>query len=156
MRRVPLAIFVPLLFAACGGGGQDQTPVRPDSVAMALEQYSPAVFDTITWATDTAQTNRGAVVWSFSCVKCHGETGHGDAKMVVDADPEQPGMQPDTIVPPDFHMTDWRFRNDKEGLIKYIFSGNEKRMPHWGIVGLPPRDVDAVATYIQKMLVGTN
>jgi mono/diheme cytochrome c family protein len=147
MRRVPFALVVPMLLGACSGGAeQEQAQVaRPDSVAMALEQYSPALFDTITWSTDTAQTNRGSIVWTFSCKKCHGETGSGDARMVVDGD---------TITPPDFHTPGWRFANDREGLLKYIYSGNDKRMPHWGIEGLKPRDVAAVATYIQTMLVG--
>ena len=147
MRRVPLALLVLLLLVACGSGAQDQTEVaRPDSVAMAmaLEQYSPALFDSITWAADTAQTNRGAVVWTFSCKKCHGDTGRGDARLVVEGD---------TIVPPDFHMAGWRFASDRAGLLKYIYTGNEKRMPHWGIEGLKPRDMAAVATYIQTMLI---
>jgi mono/diheme cytochrome c family protein len=147
MRRVPLALLVLLPLVACGGGTQDQTEVaRPDSVAMAmaLEQYSPALFDSITWAADTAETNRGAVTWIFSCKKCHGETGHGDARLVVEGD---------TIVPPDFSVAGWRFATDREGLLKYIYTGNEKRMPHWGIEGLKPRDMAAVATYIQTMLI---
>lgn len=145
MRRVTLALLVPLVMAACGGDTQDQAVVaRPDSVAMALEQYSPALFDTITWATDTAETNRGAVVWTFSCKKCHGETGRGDPHLVVESD---------TIVPPDFHTPGWLYAADREALLKYIYMGNDRRMPHWGIEGLKPRDVAAVATYIQKMLV---
>jgi len=155
MRRVPIALVVPLLLAACSGGDRDQAAVsRPDSVAMALEQYSPALFDTITWATDTAQTNRGAVVWTFSCKKCHGETGSGDGRMVLEVMDSATGtMVPDTIKPLNFHTPGWRFATDREGLVKYIYSGNDRRMPHWGIEGLKPRDVAAVATYIQTMLV---
>jgi mono/diheme cytochrome c family protein len=145
MRRVPFAVVLPLLLAACSSGEPEQAAVaEQDSVAMALEQYSPALFDTITWATDTAQTNRGAVVWQFSCRKCHGDVGRGDARMVVEGD---------TLVTPDFHAPGWRFATDREGLLKYIYSGNDRRMPHWGMEGLKPRDVAAVATYIQTMLV---
>jgi hypothetical protein len=99
-----------VLLAACGGSGQDEAAVRPDSVAMALEQYSPALFDTIQWPADSAQVNRGGVVWAFSCRKCHGDAGKGDANMV---------MGTDTIRPPDF-TTQWRLGTDNEALVKYI------------------------------------
>lgn len=145
MRRVALALMIPLLAAACGKGAApaDQQAAGPDSVGMALAQYSPAIFDSIQWKGDSAQINRGAVVWTFSCRKCHGETGAGDAKFVVEND---------TIVPPDFHTTGWRFLSDSEGLRKYIYAGNDKKMPHWGIEGLKARDVDAVTGYIIKVL----
>jgi mono/diheme cytochrome c family protein len=144
---------VPLLLAACGGGGQGGEAARPDSVGIALEQYSPTLFDTISWTADSAAANRGSVVWTFSCRKCHGETGHGDGHFVVEVkDTASDAMVPDTITPPDFTTPGWRFAADKEGLIKYIYSGNDKQMPHWGIQGLKPRDIDAVANYIQKVL----
>lgn len=144
MRRGSLALLVLPLLAACGGSGQDEAAVRPDSVAMALEQYSPALFDTIQWSADSAKINRGGVVWAFSCKKCHGAEGLGDANMVVGTD---------TLRPPNF-TTQWRFGSDKEQLLKYIYSGNDKAMPHWGIEGLKPRDIDAVAGYIMQNLIG--
>jgi mono/diheme cytochrome c family protein len=111
---------------------------------MALEQYSPALFDTIQWASDSSQTNRGGVVWAFSCKKCHGQLGKGDAGMVLNGD---------TLRPPDF-TTQWRFGSDTQALIKAIYAGNEAGMPHWGISGLKPRDISAVAAYVEKNIVG--
>ena len=133
-----------LLLAACGGDAREQTAAPPDSVAIALAQFEPARFDTITWTSDTARTNRGAVVWNFSCKKCHGQIGRGDGGMVVEGD---------TIRPPDF-TTSWRFGTDEEAVIRYIFAGNAERMPHWGIQGLAERDIHAVTGYILKHLVG--
>lgn len=149
MRRVPLALIVPMLLVACSQGGtQDEEPAAAatDEVAQALETYSPATFDTIAWSTDTAQTNRGAVVWTFSCRKCHGDTGLGDANYVLAGD---------TLTPPSFATPGWRFATDKTELVKYIYAGNANGMPHWGVQGLKPRDIDAVSAYIQKLLVPT-
>lgn len=146
MRRVPFALIGISLLLACGGEQtQEQAVVAgPDSTALALEQYTAGVFDTIAWTTDTAQTNRGAVVWTFSCRKCHGELAHGDAKFVIAGD---------TLVPPDFAQPGLRYAGDRAELMKYIFAGNQEGMPHWGIQGLKPRDIDAVSAYIQKQLI---
>lgn len=145
MRRVPFALLGISLLVACGDGQtQEQAEARPDSVALALEQFDTSVFDSITWNTDTARINRGAVVWTFSCRKCHGEVGHGDAGFVIAGD---------TLVPPDFAEPGWRLATDRLELMKYIYAGNQEGMPHWGIQGLKPRDIDAVSTYIQELLV---
>ena len=59
--------------------------------------------------------------------------------------------------------TDWRGRRfmvvdtggwdpDARGLAEYIYTGNNKGMPHWGADGIQPRDVVALATYIQQDL----
>ncbi|HSJ15180.1 MAG TPA: c-type cytochrome [Longimicrobiales bacterium] len=145
MRRL-LGLLLPLALVACAGEPEQNMAqsVGQDSVAMALASYSPSLFDSITWKADTAQTNRGAVVWMFSCRKCHGDTGHGDGGWVMDGD---------TLQPPPFDTVNWRFAEDRVELIKYIYAGNAGGMPHWGVVGLKPRDIDAVAAYIQKLLV---
>lgn len=145
MRRLPLALLVTLLLGACGGGGGEEQGMTPaDSVAMAMEQYSPALFDTITWSADSAQFNRGRIVWAYSCKKCHGEQGLGDGDEVTSGD---------TIKPPNF-ATGWRFGSDRSAVIKAIFAGTAEGMPHWGMSGLKPRDIDAVTAYILKNLVG--
>jgi mono/diheme cytochrome c family protein len=146
MRRL-LVWALPLALAACAEEPQEDpsaSTAAADSVAQALATYTPETFDSISWATDTAQTNRGAVVWMFSCRKCHGDTAAGDGHWVMDGD---------TLHPPSFQTADWRFATDRTGLVRYIYAGNASGMPHWGVVGLKPRDIDAVAAYIQTMLV---
>ena len=152
MRRVSLALVLPALLAACGGGAKQEQAAGPaaDSAALALEQYNPAVFDTISWPADSAQTNRGGVVWQFSCKKCHGQLGHGDGEGLAEL--AQAG---DTIKPPNF-STDWKFGTDRDALIKAIYAGSKEGMPHWGVSGLKPRDIDAVGAYVLQNLVGIN
>lgn len=140
-------LLFPLLLVAmggCGGGNGDaEARATVDSVALARQAFDTAAFDTITWAADSAATNRGQIVFMYSCRKCHGEGGRGDGGFV---------MNGDTLRPPSFLAPDWRFANDRAALRAYIFAGNEKGMPHWGLVGLKAKDIDAVARYIQEVL----
>lgn len=135
-----------LVLAACGGGGdrpEAADPVQADSVTLATEQFDAAVFDTLTWAADSAALNRGRVVYAFSCRKCHGTTGAGDGGFV---------LQGDTLHPPSLIAPDWKFAEDKAGLRLQVFTGNMSGMPHWGLVGLKMRDIDAVTRYILEEL----
>jgi mono/diheme cytochrome c family protein len=119
---------------------------KEDSLmAVATTAFQAAVFDTITWESDQDAIDRGAVVYSYSCSKCHGQTGLGDAGHVVGAD---------TLRPPSFKEPDWRFAGDVEGLREYIFLGNTEGMFHWGIAEnaagqtMGEKSIDAVARYL--------
>jgi mono/diheme cytochrome c family protein len=105
--------------------------------------YTPALFDTITWSSNEAAITRGKDVFNWVCAKCHGPQGHGDGGYVIEGD---------TLHPPSFVQPDWRFATNAKGLWQRIYLGNNRGMPHWGDQGLQPRDVVAVATYIQKEL----
>lgn len=132
-----------LVLGACADGG-DQPAVsadqaQADSVVFAAEQFDASVFDTITWDADTAAVARGRVVWAFSCRKCHGTTGMGDAGFV---------LRGDTLRPPSFIEPDWSLAGDPAAIHLQIFTGNTEGMPHWGLVPLPYRDIDAVTQFI--------
>lgn len=118
-------------------------PTREDSVQMAMTAFDPAAFDTISWESDQAASERGSLVFRISCSKCHGEGGAGDGGFV---------LQGDTLRPPSFLTPDWRFADDPIGLRRQIFSGNVAGMPYWGLVGLKYRDIDAVARYVTGTL----
>jgi mono/diheme cytochrome c family protein len=134
-----------IVAAGCAGGEPEgeTMEVGPDSLTIAQEAFDAAAFDTITWETDTEAEERGAVVYQYSCRKCHGERGLGDAEFV---------RQGDTLRPPSFREPDWGFASDLDGLREQVFVGNAEGMPHWGLVGLKPKDVDAVAKYILNVL----
>lgn len=114
-----------------------------DSVSMAAKAFDSTVFDTMTWKSAQDRLARGALVFRISCSPCHGAEGRGDGGMVVGKD---------TLRPPSFLAADWRYADDPVGLRRKIFSGNTKGMPHWGLVGLGYRDVDAVSRYITEVL----
>ncbi len=141
MRISPL-ILTAVFVAACGGEApepEQQDPTAADSVAAAMAQFDPAAFDTVTWESHDDAVVRGSVVFSYSCARCHGVHGEGDGGFVT---------QGDTLRPPDFTETDWRFLGDLEGLREFVYVGATGGMPHWGLEGLKYKDVDAVAKFL--------
>jgi mono/diheme cytochrome c family protein len=139
----PLGVSLLILYG-CGGGGSPQVSSgHADSVAFAQSQITVEMFDTIQWPSDSVALARGALVWSTSCQKCHGVDGSGDGGFVQGGE---------TLRPPDFRLDTWQLGHDRDGLRRQIFTGTAEGMPHWGLVGLKPRDVDAVSLYIQRTL----
>lgn len=156
LRRIPhlsaraLATGTALLvgsIAACEGappaGEAPQGPTAEDSVEMAAAQFDGSVFDTITWDSAGAAHERGSIVFTYSCAKCHGPRGFGDGGFIAEGD---------TLRPPSFHRAAFPFEGDLDGLRLQVYTGRPGGMPHWGLVGLGYRDVDAVARYILEVL----
>ncbi|HUH11750.1 MAG TPA: hypothetical protein VMK65_01515 [Longimicrobiales bacterium] len=54
--------------------------------------------------------------------------------------------------PPSLARRDWPYAGDRLGLRRQVYRGSNAGMPHWGLVGPKPRDVDAVATYIETVI----
>lgn len=139
--------FSLLLFAlsACDVPERDAAVVTSaDTVAAALATYDPAAFDTIRWESDSIALARGSDVFKWACAECHGQGGAGDGSFVNE--------QGDTLRPPSFLRPTWRFAGDHDGLRRQVFAGNAQGMPHWGLVKMLPRDIDAVTLYILKEL----
>ena len=143
MRWIIMSLAAALVFSGCASGEPPADESAADtasaSMVQAQEAYDPAAFDTITWETPEAALERGEVVYRFSCLRCHGERGLGDAGFVRGGD---------TLRPPSFREPTWRFAGDKQGIREQVFVGTLEGMPHWGLAGLGPKDIDAVATYI--------
>jgi mono/diheme cytochrome c family protein len=147
MRGTPILTLAAMGFlAACGSEPApppQEGPTATDSVQAALAQYDPTVFDSISWETPEDAVVRGSVVFSYSCVRCHGRYGEGDGGFVT---------QGDTLRPPDLTAPEWRFIDNLEVLRQFIYTGAEGGMPHWGLEGLSYRDVDAAAQFLLKGL----
>jgi mono/diheme cytochrome c family protein len=120
-----------------------QAPTRADSIGLAMQAFDTAVFDTITWESDSTAVERGRLVFRISCSKCHGSGGAGDGRFVLEGD---------TLQTPSFLAEDWRFAAAPTELRRYIFSGNVAGMPYWGLVGLKYSDIDAVARFLEGPL----
>lgn len=119
------------------------TQPRDETIPLPERTISAATFDTVTWVDEAAQLGRGKDVFGWVCAKCHGIYGRGDGGEVIEGD---------TVHPPSFIDPQWRFATDRSGLEQRIFLGNNRGMPHWGEQGLEPRDIVAVAAFIQKDL----
>lgn len=134
-----------LTVVACGErGDQKAAPSPADTVAEAAAAFDLAIYDTVKWDDQAAELTRGEEVYKWACATCHGPQGRGDAEYVLEGD---------TLRPPSFQNPDWRFRDDQAGLRRYIFVGNAKGMPHWGLRRLRPRDIVALGDYIQNRLI---
>ena len=151
-RRAGACALIVLLAAACGGesgaeqqveqSADDLREARADSVQMAEAQFDPTAFDTISWNTPEERLERGSVVWSFSCKKCHGEQGLGDGEL---ARVEELSM-------PMITAADWQYAGDVPAIRQRVYVGHKSEMPSWGLYGLKYRDIDAVAYHIEDVL----
>jgi mono/diheme cytochrome c family protein len=137
------ALFVILPVAAVAVITACETQNREETIPLPERTATAATFDTVVWADSASQLGRGKDVFAWVCAKCHGIYGRGDGGEVIEGD---------TIHPPSFLDPQWRFATDARGLQHKIFQGNNRGMPHWGEQGLEPRDIVAVAAYIQKEL----
>lgn len=145
-KLIPAAV---VLLAACGSEPDvDVDPearlrsARADSVRMAEAIYDASTFDTIQWESEEALLSRGRTVWTYSCQKCHGTDGRGRGEYAVQS----------ALEPPDLGAPDWSHRGDVAAIRHRIFVGHEGAMPNWGLHGLKYRDIDAVATYIDRVV----
>ena len=154
MRGRATGLIILTVLMACSSGADEEAAqaaaeaeaaaeAQAAEMTAAMEAYDPAAFDTIAWDNPGDAVERGATVFRFSCQKCHGPLGEGDAGFVMDGE---------VLTPPSFLAEDWRFAEDPDGLREQVFIGAMDGMPHWGLEGLKYRDVDAVARYILQDL----
>ena len=151
-HRANLFLLAALAVAAAGcggdaGGADEESPADAASEVTQAAVFDALLFDSIQWPDRRSALDRGAVVYSYSCAKCHGDSGKGDAGYQ---------LQGRILRPPSFQAEDWRFAADLDGLRQAIHEGNDKGMPHFGNAGLTPRDTDAVARYIQRRIWAGN
>lgn len=144
--RSPVFLLLPLFLTACGGDAlpeaSDLDAAGAGAAVAAVPSPDPALFDSIAWPDTRAALDRGATVYAYSCARCHGDSGRGDGKY---------RLQGRLLQPPSFLAEDWRFGNDLPGLRQAVHLGTDQGMPHWGDMGLTPRDTDAVARYVMRL-----
>lgn len=136
------------LAAACAVGltacqkHEFEPPDREAQVEEAAAEYSPAVFDTVTWASDSIRALEGNVVFSTYCRKCHGPLGEGGTDYALERDLQVPSLV----------MEEWRYADAPDSVRARIFVGHARGMPTWGVAGISPREIDAVAWYLLEVL----
>jgi mono/diheme cytochrome c family protein len=133
------------LLGAASSGCDKPAFERPDRVAQVAEAdsiFSPLLFDTIQWTSAEVRRAAGNDVYAVHCRKCHGSMGQGDTPYARERNLDVP-----SLVEPD-----WPFAGDYEAVRRRIFTGHPGGMPTWGIAGISPREIDAVAYYITEQL----
>jgi mono/diheme cytochrome c family protein len=117
-------------------------PDRAAQVAQADSIYTPAMFDTIAWADDADRLFMGNDVFAAHCRRCHGPFGEGNTAYAAER-----GIDVPSLVEPD-----WEYEGDHDAVRRRIFAGHPDGMPVWGMGGITPREIDAVAGYILEQL----
>jgi mono/diheme cytochrome c family protein len=141
MSRLPLFLGALVLLAACEKH-EFERPDRAAQVAEADSLFDPAAFDTVQWASEEARLNAGNEVFAVHCRKCHGPLGRGDTPYA-----REEGLHVPSLVEPE-----WRYAGDPAAVRRQIFAGHAGGMPTWGVAGITPREIDAVAHYIVHRL----
>lgn len=111
-------------------------------MARADSLWNPAAFDTIGWNTSVARSDRGRVVYYYSCTKCHGPEGEGQGSVA-----RRRGLEVPSIVAPD-----WAHDGQIDSIRRAVFVGHRSEMPSWGLSEMTLRDLDAVAYYVDDLL----
>ena len=143
MRIRHAALLSVALLAGTACGEHEFQPTSDEArFAEADSLYSAALFDTVSWASDSARTGAGNLVYADHCRRCHGPLGRGDTPYAAENDLRVP-----SLVEPD-----WQFADDPEGIRRLIFTGHPGGMRAWGIGRLTPRQIDAAAHYILGQL----
>jgi len=128
---------------ACNPEPEPQAFTEPGPGEGVWPTFDESAFDALVWSSDEVALARGQAVYEANCLKCHGITGAGEGGYLF-------GGQ--TLQPPSWLIADWPLARDPMALRRYIFSGSVGGMPYWGIAGVSPRDIDAVARYITEVL----
>ncbi|HUG01298.1 MAG TPA: c-type cytochrome [Longimicrobiales bacterium] len=142
---LPLRLATAAIVAATLGACQEheiETPSRAERVEEAEAIFDPAMFDTIAWADPELRIQQGNAVYAAECRRCHGTLGEGDTEYA-----REHGLDVPSLVKPD-----WEYAGDPAAVRRRIFIGHEAGMPTWGVAGITPREIDAVAAYVTEDL----
>lgn len=142
-HRSPLPVLALTLIALGACEEHEYQPPDPaERVAEAETAFSPALFDTITWASDSVRIEAGNLVYADECRRCHGTLGQGNTEYA-----RTNGLDVPSLV-----RTDWQAGDDVEAIRRRVFTGHPAGMPVWGVGRLTPRQIDAAAFYIVHQL----
>lgn len=144
MRRnavLPLMVLL-VLAGACSERHEFEPPSEEEKAAMADSLYSPALFDSVTWADDSTRITAGNLVYADHCRRCHGPLGRGETAYTAEQELDVPSLVDD----------DWEYADDIDAVRRRIFVGHAAGMPNWGVSQLSPRQIDAAAFYILGQL----
>jgi mono/diheme cytochrome c family protein len=142
MRSVVVSLTIGVVAVAACEKPKFEPPDRAEQVAEAEEDFSFALFDTVTWATDSIRGLEGNVVYSTYCRNCHGSLGAGSTAYA-----EERGLSVPSLV-----AESWRYEENRDSVLHRIFVGHVQGMPTWGVAGISPREMDAVTHYIMDVL----
>lgn len=125
--------------AACGH--DFEPPDRGERVRAAEAEYTPALFDSVTWTSQEARVREGNAIYAEDCRRCHGTLGRGATDYAAERNLDVPSLV----------ELDWPL-DELAALRRQIYVGHETGMPIFGQGGLSLYQMDAVASYILDVL----
>ena len=137
--RVFIVATALVVMAACDKH-EFHPPDRGAQAAGADSLLTAATFDTIRFASDSARSFEGNNVYAARCRDCHGFRGEGNTAYTREHN----------LNPPSLVREAWPYA-DIAILRNRIFTGHGN-MPTWGVAGITPREIDAVAFYVGEVL----
>jgi mono/diheme cytochrome c family protein len=140
VRSAAAALAAVVMAAACERH-EYEPPDREARVEEAAALLTPETFDTIAWSNVEERTHAGNNVYAARCRSCHGYLGEAGTEYARQSDLDVP-----SLVRPE-----WPYQ-DVESVRHIIFTGHPAGMPTWGVAGISPREIDAVAFYIVHVL----
>lgn len=145
LRRWTHGLLALALAMAAGAACSDHEfhpPSEEEREARADSMFTPALFDSLTWASDSARIVAGNLVFADECRRCHGALGRGNSEYATQHDLDVP-----SLVEPG-----WALAASIDSVRYQIFVGHGEHMPDWGVGRLSPRQIDAAAAYILEQL----
>lgn len=140
--RLPLVAASVCAVALIGCGGHDfEPPDRSERIREAEAAFSPVLFDSVAWASDSVRAFSGNTIYAEKCGRCHGPLGRGNTDYA-----RERGLEIPSLVEAEWAMA------SLDTLRHVIFVGHEDGMPIYGAGGITPREIDGVAYYILNVL----
>ena len=139
--RPSIAVVLPALLTL-GCGHHFEPPDSEERTREAESVYSAALFDSLTWESDSVRSFTGNAVYAAQCRRCHGAMGEGGTDYA-----RERHLEVLSLVEPD-----WPFGASIDSLRHAIFAGHEGGMPIFGVAGITPREIDASAFFILHTL----
>lgn len=141
-RMRPVAMLGAALLVASCSEPEFEPPDRGLRVARADSAFSMTLFDSIGWASDSVRAFDGNVVYATYCRNCHGTMGEGGTDYALDRQLDVPSLV----------ESEWRLAESRDSILHRVFVGHASGMPTWGVAGISPREMDAVAFYLTEVL----
>jgi mono/diheme cytochrome c family protein len=139
-RRALLVLVPAALLAACESPEYER-PDRAEQVLEAEAMLTPETFDTVTWTSAQERAYAGNNVYAAKCRSCHGYMGEGDTEYA-----RQRNVTVPSLVRPDWPD------DDVPSVRRRVYTGHPAGMPTFGVAGITPREIDAVAYYLVEVL----
>jgi mono/diheme cytochrome c family protein len=110
-------------------------------VAQADSILTMEAFDTVAWTSDAERAEAGNNVYAAKCRSCHGYLGQAGTDYARERNLDVPSLV----------REDWPYQNVL-AVRRVIFIGHPDGMPTFGVAGITPREIDAVAFYLMEVL----